>query len=71
MTTTDFLTEAQGRGAGDTPRRLIPSGFHRSDLLAEPRHWTGSPVRIAVLLVAVALASLAAGLMLIDWGLSG
>ena len=69
MTATDFpFTEAHGSGAGDSPRRLIPSGFQPCGLLGEPRHWTGSPVVVAAVLVVVTLISLAAGAALTDWG---
>jgi hypothetical protein len=72
MTTTDFpFTEGPvGMGAGgNSPRRLIPSGFQPAALPGGARHWTDSPVVIATVLFVVALASLAAGAVLTDWGI--
>ncbi|HKY75421.1 MAG TPA: hypothetical protein VJS45_04730 [Acidimicrobiia bacterium] len=74
MTMTDFLTEAQGpgtgvsprtRGAGgNTPRRLIPSRFQRTAASGDSDDWTGSLVRVALVLAISAAASLGTGLAL-------
>jgi hypothetical protein len=67
MTTMDFH-EAEaltGAGAGGiTPRRLIPSRFPPSASAWEPDHWTGSLIRVGVVLTLSAAASLAMALTL-------
>jgi hypothetical protein len=62
MTTMDFH-EAEaltGAGAGGiNPRRLIPSGFPQPTAAWQADHWTGSLIRVVVVLTVSAAASLA------------
>ena len=67
MTTMDFH-EAEaltGAGAGElTPRRLIPSRCPPPAAASNVDHWTGSLIRVAVVLAVSAAASLATTLTL-------